>query len=260
MTGLRATLLLARAVATKQLTIMTRYPVNTLAEFGVTLLFFFLIFFGGRTVGGPAFSDRLDGFLVGYFVWTMASRAYSGIAGSISTEAAWGTLEQLYISPYGFGTVMGLNVVVDVLISLLWGGLALGIMLLVTGRPITIDPFTIAPLVVLTLLPAVGIGFAFGGLALVYKRIDNLFPLVRFGLFGLVTAPLLQQKLLRFLPLTQGSELLGQAMRDGVSITEMSPIALGFLLGTAVVYFFPGYLIFSRLSERARRKGMLGQY
>jgi ABC-2 type transport system permease protein len=163
------------ALARKRVVILKEYPVNTLTQLAVTYLFFAGIFFGGKAVAGPALTDSLPGIIVGFFVWTMAITAFAGASRSIMQEAQWGTLEQLYMSPYGFERVMAVNAVVRLLESFAWGAAILAAMLATTGQQLTLDVLTVVPLVVLTVASALGIGFVFAGLALVYKRIDNLF-------------------------------------------------------------------------------------
>ncbi|MFC4360065.1 ABC transporter permease [Halobium salinum] len=254
------TLTLLRAVARKQALLLVRYPLNTVSQVFGLYVFFLLLFYGGQAVGGAAFDESLGGLVVGFFLFTMAVVAYAGLSWDVTREAQWGTLEQLFMSPHGFGRVFAVKVVVNVLFSLLWGGLILGLMLLTTGRTLVVDLFTVVPLALLTLASAVGVGFVFGGLALVYKRIENVFSLVQFAFVGLIAAPLGQYPFLRWLPLAQGSSLLGRAMREGVRLWEFEPSALAVLSGTAVAYLLVGYVLFGLASRRARRLGVLGHY
>lgn len=248
------------ALARKRVVILKEYPVNTLMTLVVTYTFFAAIFFGGQAVAGPAFTDTLPGIIVGFFVWTMAITAFAGSARSIMQEAQWGTLEQLYMSPYGFDRVILVNAVVRVLESLAWGVVILAAMLATTSQTLTLDALTILPLVVLTIASPLGIGFVFAGLALVYKRIENLFGLLNFGLLFLVAAPVDQNPILAVLPLSQGSALLRTAMTEGVPLWELPAGDLVVLVATAVGYVLAGMLAFGFAERRARRDGLLGQY
>nr|WP_240148794.1 ABC transporter permease [Halorubellus sp. JP-L1] len=239
---------------------MKEYPVNTLTQLAVTYLFFAGIFLGGKAVAGPAITDSLPGIIVGFFVWTMAITAFAGAARSIMQEAQWGTLEQLYMSPYGFERVMAVNALVRLLESFAWGAAILAAMLATTGEVLTLDVLTVVPLVVLTVASALGVGFVFAGLALVYKRIDNLFGLLNFGLLFLVAAPVDEYPALAALPLSQGSALLQRAMTDGVAIWNLPAVDLAVLVATAVGYVLAGVVAFRVAEARARRDGLLGQY
>ncbi|KPN31096.1 hypothetical protein SY89_01838 [Halolamina pelagica] len=56
------------------------------------VFFFALMFYGGTLVAGQAFSDSIEGLIVGYFLWTLSIGAYSGIMNDIQSEASWGRL------------------------------------------------------------------------------------------------------------------------------------------------------------------------
>jgi len=253
-------LTLVRVVAYKKLLLLRRYPVNTLSQLVTLYLFFAVLFFGGQALAGPALADSLSGLIVGYMLWSMAIAAYGGLSWAVMREAQWGTLEQLYMSPYGFGTVMAVRTTVNVVESFVWGALILASMLVTTGETLALDPLTVVPLVVLTLAPVVGIGFVFGGLALVYKRIESMFQLVQFVLIGLIAAPVGLSPVIRYLPMAQGSHLLQRAMGEGVHIWEVPATDLVVLVGTGVGYLFAGYLVFLKASTVARKRGVLGHY
>ncbi|MFB6103851.1 MAG: ABC transporter permease [Halobacteriaceae archaeon] len=258
--GARAYLGFFLAAARKRLILLTRYPVNTLSMFGSIALVFLVVFYGGRAVAPAAISDTIEGIIVGYLLWSMSIAAYSGLSWNVTREAQWGTLEQLFMSPFGFGRVMLAKTVVNVLESFLWGAITLGLMLLVTGRSLTIDPLTVIPLGVLAIAPAVGIGFTFGGLAIRFKRIENAFQLVQFLFIGLIAAPVDTYPAMKWLPLAQGSQLLQTAMRDGVPLAALPTDALLVLLVTAGGYLTLGYLTFLYSQRWARREGVMGHY
>ncbi|WP_210424149.1 ABC transporter permease [Halorussus ruber] len=246
--------------------LMARYKVNFAAQIVGMYLFFAVIFFGGRAavqnVGGGmgALGGTLDALIVGWFLWTMAQSAYSSLSTEITQESRWGTLEQLFMSPHGFGTVLGVKVFVNMLLSMVIGSLMLALMLLTTGRTLALDFVSVFPIVVLTLLSVVGLGYVFAGLALVYKQISNVSQLMQFVLIGLIAAPVAELPILSVLPLVQGSEMLQATMREGVRLWEFSPLQLGTLVGTAVVYSVVGYLIFMLCLHVARDRGVMGHY
>lgn len=253
------------AVLYKRALLLVRYPANTLAQLASVYLFFAVIFFGGQaaaaSVGGAgALAETFDGLVVGWFLWTMSIAAYFSLSMSVTHEAQWGTLEQLYMSPYGFGTVMAANVVALLLESLLWGAIILPSMLLTVRRDLVVDFATVGPLSVLALLSVVGLGFVFAGAALLYKRIENVSQIIQFVLIGLIAAPVAEFAPLRFLPLVQGSAMLQAAMQDGTRLWQFPVIDLAILVATAVGYCLAGYYVFTLAARRARRQGVLGHY
>lgn len=257
---------LLKAVVYKQFLLRVRYPFNTAAMFFTNYLFFAAIFFGGQAAanqisGNPAaVTKTFNGLIVGWFLWTMSVSAYFGLASNISDESKWGTLEQLYMSPYGFGSVIVTKVVANLMESLVWGAAILLVMLVTTGRMLTIDLVTIIPIVLFSLMSVVGIGFLFGGLALIYKEIGNISQLVQFVLVGLVAAPTADLPLLRFLPLVKGSTMLQEAMRNGVRLWEFPIYEIATLVVVGGVYSFAGYLVFKLCTYRARKDGLMGDY
>ena len=247
--------------------LMIRYRVNFIAQLLGMYLFFLLVFYGGQQaarsagVGSvAALGSTLDAVIVGWFLWAMAQNAYSSLSGVVTQESRWGTLEQLYMSPHGFGRIMGAKIVVNLVLSLLTGALMLIFMLVTTHRQLSLDVVTILPLVILTLLPVLGIGFVFGGLTLIYKKLSSISQLMQIALIGLIAAPATQLFPLRFLPLVQGSSMLQEAMRNGVRLWEFTALELGILVGTAVLYVTIGYVVFLVCSHVARQRGVMGHY
>ncbi|ERG89086.1 MAG: hypothetical protein J07HX5_01238 [halophilic archaeon J07HX5] len=251
---------LAKVVIHKKLVLLLRYPVNTGTQFITMIIFFILIFFGGQQVAGPGIDDSLNGIIVGFLLFTLTTVAYSSLSYQVTREAQWGTLERLYISPHGFGTVMGLKTIVNVIMSFCWGLLLLVVMMGITGRWLTLDPLIVVPLVVLALMSVVGVGFLFAGLAIVYKRIENLFQIVQFSFVGLIAAPVGQIEWLKLLPLTHESYFLRRAMEDGIPLWEVPQTELGLMICTSVVYLVAGYYCFYRASITARKRGVMGHY
>lgn len=251
---------LFQAVLYKRAILLVRYPIDTIGSFAGVYLFFVLIFYGGKAVAGPQLDDSLGGLIIGYFLATMGITAYQELANTISDEAQWGTLEQLYMSPLGFGAVMLAESVVHILVSFFWGAIILILMVLTTGRTFAFDLVTVLPLVTLATLSALGFGFIFAGGAVLYKRISNVFSAMTFVLLAFTAAPVSQYPLLKLLPLAQGSYLLRQAMDGGARLWEFPPAELAILLGVAVAYLIVGYTIFALATRRARKKGVMGHY
>ncbi|WP_049972822.1 ABC transporter permease [Haladaptatus cibarius] len=253
-------LALVKVVFYKQYVLFVRYPINTASLLLTLITFFTLIFFGGRAIAGPSLSDSLNGIIVGFFLFTLSITSYSGLAWNVTHEAQWGTLERLFMSPHGFGTIMAVKSVVNICFSFFWGGVLLVFMMATTGRWLTIDPLTIVPLLALTLMSVVGIGFFFAGLALVYKRIENLFQIVQFAFVGLIAAPAGEVEALKLLPVTHGSHLTQRAMQDSLRLWEFQPTEIGLLVATSVIYLVIGYYSFYRSGIKARKNGLLGHY
>ncbi|ELZ09192.1 hypothetical protein [Natrialba aegyptia] len=180
---------LVAAVVEKRVVLLRRYWVNTLMRVVGMYATFAVVFLGGRSLGGADAEATLDVIVVGFFLFLATSAAYFDVAGSVMREAKWGTLEQLYLSPAGLGRIFSVTTVFNIALS---SGLALvllALMVVTTGRSVSVDLLTVAPLLVVTILPAIGVGYAVAGLSLLYKRLENVQQLLRFGFAGLIAAP-----------------------------------------------------------------------
>ncbi|MFB6300412.1 MAG: ABC transporter permease [Halobacteriales archaeon] len=258
--NVRSGLLLTRALIVKRLMLLRRYPLNTATQF-VTLYFVFLLLvIGGRALAPTAFDESTSGIIIGYLLWTMAIGAYSALSWDMIRESQWGTLEQLFLSPFGFGRITVLIVVVNLLETFVWGGGILLLMLQTTGTTLRIDLITAVPLILLTLASAIGIGFLTGGLAILYKRVENLFSVIRLLFIGFIAAPLDLHPVVKFLPLSFGTRLLHRSMVDGVRLWAFPMADLGFILLKATLYLAGGVLLFQLLQRKARTRGVLGHY
>jgi len=251
---------LLKAVVYRDLLVWLRYPVNAALGLIMGVFFFGVMFYGGTLVAGQAFSDSIEGLVVGYFLWTLALGAYAGITGEVRSEASWGTLERHYVTPFGFGPVVLAKAVAIVVRTFLTSAVVLAVMIAVTGTSLDVNVLTVLPVATLAIASALGVGFAMGGLSVLYKRIDNVTNLFQFGFVGLIAAPALDLGWARVLPLAQGSAMLQRAMTDGVRLWEFEPAALALLVGTAVGYLALGYVAFGLATRRARRLGVLGDY
>ena len=257
----RATYLdLARAVLWREYLVFVRYPANAVGGIVVALFFFGLIFYGGEMVAGRALTESIEGIVVGYFLWTLAVGAYAATANGIQSEVQWGTLERHYLTPFGFGPVALAKGVATLVRTFLTSTLILAVMLVATGTSLQLPVLTVVVVATLGVTSVLGLGFAAGGVAVLYKRIGSWLNLLQFALVLLVSAPAFDRPFLRLLPLVQGSALLQRAMVDGVRLWAFSPLDLAVLLGVAVGYLALGYAAFAVATRRARRLGVLGDY
>lgn len=244
----------------KEVTLLSRYHVNTITFFIVLYAIFLMIFIGGRLFGGQAFTDSFGAIIVAYFLASMSYVAFSGLADTISREASWGTLEQLYMTEVGFGTAALLMAIVQALLSFVWGFALLVVMLATTSRTISVDLISVLPIALFGIASVMGVGFILGGAAVLYKRIDNVFNLMQFAFYGLVAMPVESYPILKFLPLAQASYLLRKVMDEGYRIWELPVAELGLLVAVGVGYLVVGYLAFDAIMSVVRKRGVMGHY
>ncbi|WP_050038657.1 MULTISPECIES: hypothetical protein [unclassified Haloarcula] len=253
-------LTLFRVIASKSVTLSRRYLVNTVVGFVTLYVFFALVFFGGRFVAEDLISRSVGLLVVGYFLFTMAVSAYADLTHDLTDEAQWGTLEQLSMSPFGFTEVVAVKTLVNLLGTFATGIVLLVLMMVTTGAWLFVAPLSLVVLGVLTLLPVVGLGFIFGGVALVYKQIEKMFPLIQLSFAALIALPVEQYALLKLLPMSLGSHLLQRVMTDGIRVWDLPAFDLGVLVGQSVAYLAVGVFVFRVGTAKARKQGILGHY
>lgn len=251
---------LARAVLYREYLVFVRYPANAVGGIVIALFFFGVLFYGGRLLAGQALADSLEGIIVGYFLWTLSVGAYSSVSNDIGSEVQWGTLERHIMTPFGFAPVALLKGVAKVVRTFITSAIVLVVMLLLTGTTLSLDPLTVVTVAGLAITSVLGLGFAAGGITVLYKRIGNWLNLLQFGFIVLISAPVLDAPWTRFLPLAHGSALLQRAMVDGVRLWEFGAGELGLLVAVAIGYLLGGYVVFHYATRRARRLGVLGDY
>ncbi len=253
--------ILLRGVFEKTIIMWRRYLFNSLSGLATMYIVFCLLFFGFRSVGAAIdVGDTVEGLVVGYLVWVLAIMAYSELSWSVLNEAQAGTLEQMYLSPFGFHWVKAAHLLSTLVLQLAMAGVMLLLMLITTGERLSLDLFSVLPLLLLTVAPVYGVGYMLGGLALVYKRIQAFFQIVQFIFIAFLVVPPGGSPLVQFLPLNLGNHLLRQVMVGGASILQLEVVDLGMLLLVAAVYLAAGLLVFFRCERVARRDGLLGQY
>ncbi|WP_276255217.1 ABC transporter permease [Halomontanus rarus] len=257
---MNGTVELAKAIVRKALILRYRYFVNTVGNFAMIYLLFLMIFFGGQRFAEQAVSESIEGIIVGVFLFSTAQVAFSRVAFDITNEAQWGTLEHLYMTPYGFSTVLLLKSITNMIISFVFGVVLLFLMMVTSGTYLSMNLITITVLGILTLAGAIGIGFIMGAVAILYKRVENLFNLMQFAFIAFLTVPVTDYVAVRFLPLAYGNHLLGYALSENVHLFQLSVGDLAFLFVHAVAYIVGGLLCVRSASELARRRDALSHY
>lgn len=254
---------LFRALLKMRYIYLKRYYFDTISMIVTMFLIFLLIFYGAMALlgGTPAHSgETLEGIVVGFMVWTFALVAYSNLSWGMIEEAQQGTLEQLYMSPLGFGWVTIFRIVANFIINAIMVFVVLLLMMASTGKWLNLDVLSLIPLVLLTVAGAYGIGFVMGGLALVFKRVQSSLQILQFVIVIFIAAPFGWSPVMRFMPLSLGTWLIGKVMIGGQSLPQLPAGDVLFLIGNSAFYFGVGFLAFKFFENIARDRGLLGHY
>ncbi len=245
----------------KGITEFKRYYLNSISGLATILIFFYLIFFGLRAVGGsvPSFGETIDGIIVGYFMWLMFIFSFQGVSWGIIEEAQRGTLEQVFTSPIPFEIQMLFRMIVDFCLNIL---LAIPLMYLAaftTGRKLNFDLPTLLYLMILGTACALGIGLILGGIALIFKRISSFIQIVTFGSLAIMLIEV--DKLWhRFLPMTQATSMLRRLAITGVKFYQFPFQDHLILWAAALSYLAIGITVFRYFEKKAMLCGTLSQY
>jgi ABC-2 type transport system permease protein len=231
-----------------------RYPMEALSGIFITTVVFYGLFLGTRYMAGPGFqfSDRLDAVIVGYVLWTLAIFILWEIAGTLQQEASTGTLEQLFLSPFGARRVFLTRAIADLTLQVVMLISILSLIMLLTGRQLSFPPTLVLPLATV-MLAAYGLAFAIASLALIFKRIQQVFAILQFSLLFVMTIPMqatspVEQLIGALLPMGTGAQLLRDLIAQGQPL-DLRMLSLATLNG--LIYFAGGLFLFRRALHQA---------
>ena len=160
-----------------------RYKFNTISNFLIFYVLFMFMFLGVRQFGislgvSPIdMGNNLEGFIVGYFLWTIIMLAYSNIAYSIINYANRGTLEQLNMSNISLSQIVIVRSFSNLLLNIVFS-IVLLFFIEKNWLLAEIDLISILIPIFLGIFSILGIGLIFGGLALIFKKIQSLLNIV----------------------------------------------------------------------------------
>ena len=161
-----------------------RYLPNTLSTIFTFYAIFFMLFLGVQFLGSP--ENAAEGtpyIIVNTVLWFLALMAMQGIGWEVEREATRGTLEQLYMSPIGAWRILLARMMGTVLINLIIIAVMLTLSMLTARQWLTFDLTTLLPVLLLTIICMLGIGFMVAGLALMFKQIQSFLQIAQFIFF-----------------------------------------------------------------------------
>lgn len=240
-----------------------RYPIDMISGIIANAVVFYGLFISAKYIAGSNLNvgEKLDVIVIGYILWILVVFILEGIAYGIQVEAQTGTLEQIFLSPFGTLNVLLIRGIASLTLHItLICGILIFIMLL-TKRYLYFSPSIILPLIPV-LLGAYGLSLTIAALTLLYKRIQQLLGLVQFALFFLLTFPSevwgqSLQNLRMILPMTVGSDIIRDLMGRKENLDLSS---LLFALMNGIAYFIIGVFVFLWAERKAKRQAILNGY
>lgn len=265
------------AMARKEFTIMTRYPVEFVASFGQVFLVVIILTLAGLMfskggVRAAGTSSGTAGLVVyGFILFIFLSDTLWSVGFNVRRDQKQGTLEQLYMSPASKFA----NLLSRVAVTLVWTGLlsfgSAWIMSLLIGQL----PFENVPLgifiLALVLSGTFGTGFAFAALTLRVKETANTVANLSQFAFMILCAPFFPfsglpvwlQYVARAIPLSYGVDAFRSTLMGyPAGFPELAPLGVELVIVTAFGLLMPvlGHWLYRREEHISRRKGTLSEY
>jgi ABC-2 type transport system permease protein len=240
-----------------------RYPIEAIGGIIITTSVFYGLFLSAQYMVGPTFQfgERLDAIVVGYVLWTLVIFIMSDIASGLQVEAQTGTLEQVFLSPFGAPRVFLVRAIASLALRLILIVTILLIIMGLTGSRLHFPPTLLFPLISV-ILAAYGLAFITGSCALLFKQIQQLLGLFQFLLLFLLATPTENwtgsaQVAGLLLPMIPSANLLRDLMARQAAL-DLEKVVLAFANGAG--YFFLGFLVFHWAERRAKQRGILSGY
>lgn len=240
-----------------------RYPAEVIGGIIVITSVFYGLFLSAQYMAGPSmgFGSRLDAVVVGYVLWSLVLYVVNDIAIGLQMESQTGTLEQVFMSPFGAPKVFLARALASLAMRL---SLIVGILLILmglTGSRLQFPPALLLPLGTL-LLAAYGLAFMMGACALIFKRVQQVLGIFQFALLFLIAAPTEEwsgaARWLSFgLPMLPSTGMLRSLMARGETLEWAW---LGVAIANGLIYFALGLALFRWAEREAKRRGTIGGY
>ncbi|MCK6624769.1 MAG: ABC transporter permease [Anaerolineae bacterium] len=264
------------AMSLKELTIMTRYPLEFVASFGQVFLVITIMTLASSMfvpADIPAKYVSLGGGLVmyGFIIFIFLNETLWTIGYNIRREQKQGTLEQLYLSPASKSA----SLVSRVTVTLVWTGLlslaSFWLVSVIAGRvPVHNLPLGLL-ILVLSLSGMFGVGFAFAALTLRVREtaqtIANFlqisFIILCAPFFPFSVLPTGVQIISRLLPLSYSVDALRSTLLNyPPGFPELAPMEVELVIVIVFGLLMPwlGFWLYRCEEDRARRSGSLSEY
>lgn len=242
-----------------------RYPTEAIAQIFIAAGGFIALVKGGSFLSGiPLMGTRLSDLVISYILWMLILNSIGDSGFSVVDESEAGTLEQLYLSKYNPTQLFLIRSVVNIIFSLLFILIVMTLLMLVMGISLHVRFELIIMPIVLALIVAMGVGLLVASLAILFKKVTQLFTIIQFGFIFLIMYPfsdgnILSQIVGNIMPITPIYVWLTNITRSQ-SMFYPNRWQLLFSVVNALVWFTGGIICYQVASNRAQRLGTLGHY
>jgi ABC-type polysaccharide/polyol phosphate export permease len=267
----------AWAIARKELQVMLRYRLNALNRVvqpiyqvlipGILLGATFAI--GGEAVGLAETAGTTDiaGYLfLGMLALTLASAGFWDVAFSLKTELDAGTLEPAWLTPTRRETFIIGQTLAGMITAAVTTVILVGVGILLFGADIAPQLLLALPVIALTAVGVLGIGYLVAAIVLRMKdanffvdAADFIFVALSGAAFPIVVLPDALQWVSYLLPTTHALDLV-RVSALGTTPLLPAPLAWMMLLVTSVALLLIGRRAWLATEHRMRVMGTLGQH
>ena len=127
-----------------------RYLAATVASTTTLMVVFLAAFLGFRGLAGEAAgAQTLEVLIVSYLLWVFALSGLQTFANEVAEEMQRGTLEQLYLSPYGLWSVLLVRAALLFVFSIVLVSVLLLLIMLATGIWLAFSPLPVLAVMLL---------------------------------------------------------------------------------------------------------------
>jgi ABC-type multidrug transport system permease subunit len=256
-----------RAMLKHQFLLLTRYPVNLVANLSFVLTAAVIVTMFITIFTPPETDARLKGItLYGLVIYIFFGHTVWSVGLGIQKEKIEGTLTTLYLTPAS----RFLTLLARALVKLFWIGVA-GLVGLLVAQGITgplpfHNPWLVLGILLATLSGLIGLGFAIAGFALHFQEsIELVATASEFALIALCAfffpfslLPPVLQNFSRLIPLSYAVDAF-RTVALGQSQPELLPLSTELVIVVATGLLGPlvGFIIYRFSENKIRQQGML---
>ncbi|WP_281814706.1 ABC transporter permease [Vallitalea longa] len=247
---------------------LIRYKFNTIANILSLYVLFIAMFYGVKVFGNYMnvspieLGETMEGFVIGYFLWTIMLMVYENIAYSISKDANTGTLEQISMTDMGFRKILIVRSICDLVINLIVSFIILVFIMATTGYQLNINVGPLLLLIILGIFSMFGISLIFGGLALIFKKVQSFLNIIQYFFIAILvpTKSMIGEVGISLIPFRPAIDKVYDITLGGQKLYDFPISDYIILIANSAIYFIIGLIVFEKCSKVARKKGLLGQY
>ena len=235
-----------------------QYWFETVSGLILVLLVFVGLFYGIKGfVVEQGDNQSLDGLVFGFILWNFASGAYGSATKTLIEDNQKGYLEQLFLCPQGFVSLILHRSITDNLTSVVIVTIIAYLAMALTNNWLDINFPIMYGILFLAAPSLVGFGLIMCGLALLFKRVETIGAFLTIGLMGLVALDGIPFNVFTLLPFVPGVSMAREV------VLNQSPFVwthLWMVVANSTVYLIVGIVTFRFFERKAKQRNLIGQY